>query len=188
MFAVFVCLVAINECATGQHNCDQGCIDTEESFSCTCDSGYRLASDGHSCITDCGGTLTTSSGSFNTPGWPDEYPQEDFQCEWTIVLPNSGATIEFTIDDSAFGINGRPPCTRDHVEFFDGTGNNAASLEKICGLTSMDTVTLTPITTSSSSARVVFTGSANPNRSPTRVGVKVDYKTVTTQSESVHQK
>ena len=97
---------------------------------------------------------------------------------WIILLPDSGATIEFNIDESEFGINGRPPCTNDHIEFFDGTGSNAASLEKICGLTSMDTVTLTPITTNSSRARVVFTGSANPNRSNTRVGVKVNYHTV----------
>jgi hypothetical protein len=74
---------------------------------------------------------------------------------WIIDVDGAEA-IEFNIDDSTFGINGRPPCTNDHIEFFDGTGSNAASLEKICGVLSL--VTLTPITTSSSSARVVFTG------------------------------
>ena len=186
MYAVFVHLVAINECATGVHNCDQGCVDTEESFFCTCDSGYRLGSDGRSCITDCGGRLTTSSGSFQTPGWPNTYPQENFQCEWIVELPNSGATIEFTIDDSAFGINGRDSCTSDHIQFFDGTGTSDALLLRLCG--SHSSVTLTPITTSSSSAKVVFTGSVNADRPASRVGVKVDYTTVTTQSEFVHQK
>ena len=87
-------------------------------------------------------------------------------------------SIEFIIDDSAFGINGRPPCTDDHIEFFDGTGTNATSLDKICGLTGFEEVTLTPITTSSSSARVVFTGSEKPHRAASRVGVRVTYTAV----------
>ena len=87
-------------------------------------------------------------------------------------------SIEFNIDDSAFGINGRGSCTNDHIQFFDGTGSNAASLLKLCG--SRSSVTFTPITTSSSSARVVFTGSVNQNRPASRVGVKVDYITIST--------
>ena len=82
-------------------------------------------------------------------------------------------SIEFTIDNSAFGINGRNPCTNDYIQFFDGTGSNAASLAKLCGFS----ISVNPITTSSSSARVVFTGSVNPNRPASRVGVKVDYTT-----------
>ena len=179
----------INECTEGSHNCEQSCTDTTGSFTCSCDSGFTLAADGRSCTADpvapfCGGTLTAASGSFQTPGYPDSYPQEDFQCVWIIELPNNGATIEFTIDDSAFGINGRDSCTSDHIQFFDGTGTSDALLLRLCGARS--SVTLTPITTSSSSARVVFTGSVNPNRPDSRVGVKVDYTTVTTQSEFVY--
>ena len=159
----------------GISNCEQVCIDTIESFTCSCYDGFALQPDGHSC--ECGGTFTAASGSFETPGYPNGYLQEDLQCVWIIDVPGN-ESIELTIDDSAFGINGRPPCTRDHIEFFDGTGNNAASLKKICGLTSMDTVTLTPITTSSSRARVVFTGSIKPNRSASRVGVRVTYSAV----------
>ena len=171
-----------NECATGQHNCDQGCVDTEESFFCTCNNGYKLASDGHSCITDCGGRLTTASGSFQTPGWPQNYPQEKFQCEWIIELPNTGATIEFTVDDSAFGISGRHPCTNnDYIQFFDG---NANSLLKLCGHAVL--YDFEPITTTSSQARVVFTGSENPNRPPSRVGVKVDYRTIQSKNYIAH--
>ena len=87
-------------------------------------------------------------------------------------------SIQFTIDDSAFGINGRSPCTNDYIQFFDGTGSNDDLLLKLCG--SHSSVTLTPITTSSSSARVVFTGSANRHRPASRVGVKVDYITIST--------
>ena len=177
----------INECLNGQHNCDQGCVDTEESFFCTCNSGFTLASDGHTCEVECGGRLTTAVGSFTSPGYPNGYPENGVECVWTIELPNNGATIEFTIDESPFGINGRPTpaCTNDHIEFFDGTSSNAASLEKVCGLRSMygDNFPST-ITTSTSRARVVFTGS-DASRSRTRVGVRVEYRTVTSESELV---
>ena len=126
----------------------------------------------------CGGRLTAASGSFQTEGYPDSYRFENFECEWTIELPDTRATIEFTIDESAFGINGRPPCTTDHIEFFDGTTTNAASLEKICGLADFyQSDTLPTITTTSSRARVVFTGS-DRTRPVSRVGVRVTYRTV----------
>ena len=152
------------------------CTNTDGSYVCSCNDGYFLQDDGHSCR--CGGRLTAASGSFQTEGWPNSYPRRNFQCEWLIQLPNSRATIEFTIDESAFGINGRHPCTRDHIEFFDGTSNNAASLEKICGLDHFyESDTLPIITTTSSRARVMFTGST-AQRSSSRVGVKVNYVTM----------
>ena len=132
-------------------------------------------------VTDCGGRLTTASGSFQTPGWPQNYPQENFQCEWITELPNTGATIEFTVDNSAFGINGRDPCTNDYIQFFDG---NANSLLKLCGHAGL--YDFEPITTTSSQARVVFTGSENPNRPSSRVGVKVDYRTIQSKNYIAH--
>ena len=163
----------IDECLAGTDNCNQVCTNTDGSFTCSCHDGYELQSNGHSCV--CGGTLTTASGSFQTPGYPDSYPQENFQCVWIIDVAGA-ESIEFNIDDSAFGINGRPPCTNDHIEFFDGTGSNAASLRKTCG--NLARANLTPITTSSSRVGVVFTGSANPHRPASRVGVRVTYTTV----------
>ena len=167
-------VAVIDECALGRDDCDQICINVLEGYTCDCDPGYVLEPDGHTC--KCGGTLTALTGSFQTPGWPNSYPRHNLQCEWIITVPGTPSiSIEFTIDDSAFGINGRPPCTRDHIEFFDGTSTNAASLEKICGLADFyESNTLPIITTTSSSARVVFTGSDRP-RSSSRVGVKVDY-------------
>ena len=157
-------------------------MDTEESYFCTCESGFRLANDGHTCVIECGDLLTTSSGTFSTPGYPVSYPFENFQCEWFIQLPNTGATIEFTINDVAFGIKGSPPCEVDNIEFFDGTSSNAVSLNKICGRTIHYPSGLPIITTTSSVARVVFTGT-DLNRNANRVGVRVDYTTVTSQSE-----
>lgn len=175
----------INECSEGTHRCEQTCSNTGGSYTCSCSGGFTLGSDGRSCIANptdapCGGRLTEPSGSFQTDGWPNNYRQENFQCEWIIDLPDNGATIEFRIDDSAYGINGRPPCSRDHIEFFDGTATNSQSLRKICG--HMSVVNLDDlIVTTSSEARVVFTGSVNRNRPASRVGVKVHYRTIPQQ-------
>ena len=184
-------LLDIDECSEGSDNCAQRCTNTAGSYTCSCNSGFTLAANRQSCTANpttpppttpppdngvCGGRLTAASGSFQTPGWPNNYPQENFQCEWIIELPSSASRIEFTVDDSAFGINGRAPCTNDHIQFFDGTTSNANSLLKLCGV--RRNYDFRPITTTSSRARIVFTGSVNPNRPASRVGVKVNYKTV----------
>ena len=39
----------INECTSRSHNCVQVCTNTAGSFTCSCNSGYTLAADGHSC-------------------------------------------------------------------------------------------------------------------------------------------
>ena len=39
----------INECTSRSHNCAQACTNTAGSFTCSCNSGYTLAADGHSC-------------------------------------------------------------------------------------------------------------------------------------------
>ena len=143
---------------------------------CSCNNGLLLQTDGRSC--QCGGRLTAASGSFQTDGWPNAYRRQNFQCEWIIELPDSSATIQFTIDPSAFGIPGRAPaCTSDHIEFFDGPRSSASSLKKICGLIGFYGGTIPSINTTLSTARVVFTGS-NRNRPPSRVGVKVSYITI----------
>ena len=160
----------INECSSGTHNCEHGCENTDGSFRCICNEGYSLAADGRSC--ECGGRLTAASGSFQTPGWPARYPQEDFQCEWIIEIPNSNARIEYTIQ-SPYGINGRPPCPNDYIEFFDGTDSNADSMHKLCKFENPG-----PMRTSSSQGRVVFQSRVNPYRPSSRVGVKVNYRTV----------
>ena len=185
-WSLFWLLSDINECTGGADNCAQRCTNTAGSYTCSCNSGFTLGADGRSCTADpvsplCGGRLTTASGSFQTPGWPTSYPLDNFQCEWIITLPNTGATIEFTVDDSAYGINGRDPCSTDHIQFFDGTGGNAGSLLKLCGHRNF--YDFTSITTTSSQARVVFTGSSRA-RPASRVGVKVDYRTVTVTSQS----
>lgn len=172
----------VNECS-GSHGCAHRCTNTQGSYSCTCNSGYRLGSDGRSCTIipttapttapsspTCGGRLTSSSGSFQTPGWPHNYPQQNFECEWVIDVDVTGYVLQFTIDSSAYGINGRSPCPTDYLQFFDGTSSSANSLHKVCQFNNPS-----PITTSSSEARVVFVGSQNSQRPASRVGARVSY-------------
>ena len=40
----------VNECHTLNGGCDGTCHNSLGSFSCTCDTGYTLGSDGTSCI------------------------------------------------------------------------------------------------------------------------------------------
>ena len=91
---------------------------------------------------------------------------------WTIDLPNPDATIQLTIDETAYGIKGKNPCPTDHVIFYDGM--TEAEMHKLCKFDLPDE----PIITSTSQGRVVFTGTYFPNRDPRRVGVRVTYTTV----------
>ena len=88
----------------------------------------------------------------------------------------TGFVIRFVVDESAYGINGRPPCTSDNIEFFDGLAGNAESMHKLCRFENPG-----PFFTSSQQARVVFTGTINRNRPQSRVGVKIHYS-ITDQS------
>ena len=45
----FFCSIDIDECATGQHNCPQMCINTDGSFECGCSEGYTMGRHGR-CI------------------------------------------------------------------------------------------------------------------------------------------
>ena len=140
------------------------------SYKCYCNEGYTLARDERSCL--CGGTLTESSGSFQTPGWPLSYPQKDIRCEWIIRLPNASQQIEYTIE-SPYGIDGEPPCFSDYIEFHDGVRRGSVSLQKLCKFSNPG-----PVISSASHARVVFMGSFNLQRPSNRVGVKVSYRSV----------
>ena len=146
-------------------------MNTNSSYECTCNDGYVLESNNHTCTLQCGGTLTGFSGSFQTPGWPNGYPQENFQCEWNIELPNPDASVAFTIDGSSYGINGQSPCQKDYVQFFDGVSKNATSVYKLCYFDRPESIVST-----SFRSRVVFAGSTDNHRPRSRVGVKVNYR------------
>eukprot|EP01124_Arcella_intermedia_P018681 TRINITY_DN257_c0_g1_i2.p1 TRINITY_DN257_c0_g1~~TRINITY_DN257_c0_g1_i2.p1 ORF type:complete len:1093 (+),score=193.29 TRINITY_DN257_c0_g1_i2:407-3280(+) len=45
------CVIDINECVNGTHNCEEICTDTVDSYTCSCGFGAKLNVDGHHC--DC---------------------------------------------------------------------------------------------------------------------------------------
>ena len=147
-------------------------MNSEGSYSCGCRDGYALDDNGKTCSVSCGGRLLDSSGSFQTPDWPTHYPQANFICEWTFNM-SANSSIQFTVDTSAYGINGRHPCQNDHLEFFDGLESDSQSLGRFCKFDVPP-----PITTSTGAARVVFEGREDPNRPPSRKGVRVIYNVI----------
>lgn len=161
----------IDECST-EHNCEHVCVNTDGSYKCACRDGYALDSNGRTCSISCGGILSNTSGSFQTPDWPHRYPQEDFTCVWTIN-PQEPGSIRFVVDSSAYGINGRPPCAHDHIEFFEVIGESSRSLGRYCRLSVPE-----PITVQSEVVKVVFEGRRNRHRPASRKGVRVTYQLV----------
>ena len=52
LLAVYITLCApldINECSTNNGGCAQDCTNTDGSYFCGCNVGYRLNSDGYTC-------------------------------------------------------------------------------------------------------------------------------------------
>jgi len=41
--------IAINECLTDTHGCEQECVNTDDSYRCECRSGYELKRDQRTC-------------------------------------------------------------------------------------------------------------------------------------------
>ncbi|KAG9331741.1 hypothetical protein JZ751_017274 [Albula glossodonta] len=61
----------------------------------------------------CGGDLSGPSGSFNSPGYPNRYP-ENRECIWYIQTA-SGSSIQITIHE--FDVEYHADCTYDLLEF-----------------------------------------------------------------------
>ena len=115
--------------------------------------------------------MTDRNGTFATPGWPDDYPQLNFRCTWTIEDMPAGHPIAFIFNRTAYGIYGNRPCTSDYIEFFDTADLSGASVEKYCGLSAPSQ----PVVIDGVSARVVFQGRTNQNRDIRHVGASVTY-------------
>lgn len=170
IFNFFLLFADTNECSTGDHDCEDICINTEGSYTCSCRQGYELSDNGHSCTISCGGRYTESNGTFHSPDWPLSYPSLDFRCEWIIDLGNNTDTVIDISFHEIYGIHGRNPCPTDYVQVLDDVGQDSTSLGKYCYLKVPD-----PIITSSSKATIVFQASRNHHLA-SRVGVSISYK------------
>ena len=160
----------IDECE-GSHECNQVCTNTIGSYNCSCEENFVLSSDSRTCLPSCTATYTTLSGSFQTPGWPVFYPRLDFTCLWTVDLEeDDNYAIHFSVNRTAYGILGTPPCSLEYLEFHDGLTTSAQSLGKFCYLRVPGDVV-----TSSGQALVAFKA-VDYNRPESRKGARITYE------------
>ena len=175
---MYVHIVDADECELNTHECDQLCINRDGYHECECQEGFYLAPNGKLCIPTCGGHFDKPNGTFHTPGWPDFYPELEFFCEWTIDVNNTflrenrSSALQFTFDDSAYGLGDPSTCYQDYIEFYNDIDSNAQLSEKICSNT-----VPSPFTIISTRVKIVFKGSSRPHTDG-EVGARVIFNIV----------
>ncbi|XP_068604308.1 cubilin [Brachionichthys hirsutus] len=80
----------------------------------------------------CGGELSGPSGSFNSPDYPDRYP-ENRECMWYITT-SAGSSITLTIHE--FDVEFHQDCNYDVLEVYGGPDLTAPRLAQLCTTTS----------------------------------------------------
>ncbi|XP_053163252.1 deleted in malignant brain tumors 1 protein-like [Hemicordylus capensis] len=78
----------------------------------------------------CGGFLPYSSGSFQSPFYPGNYPN-NANCVWEIQV-GSHSRITLTFQSFTLEVCDRYRCTCDYVEIYDGSLNSSPLLGRIC--------------------------------------------------------
>ncbi|CAH1775425.1 unnamed protein product [Owenia fusiformis] len=79
-------------------------------------------------ISSCGGDLTSEHGAFNSPGFPNNYPNS-VECIWTMTA-SAGNRIQLVF--SFFDLQNDVYCNFDYVEVRDG-GLGGTLLGRFCG-------------------------------------------------------
>ena len=89
----------INECSEGTHRCAHTCINEGGSYSCSCQSGYQLTSDGRGCMdvnecsdgTDaCDQICTNTIGSYTcscNSGYQLASDRQTCNGEYSLLIP-----------------------------------------------------------------------------------------------------
>ncbi|XP_045916959.1 cubilin [Micropterus dolomieu] len=80
----------------------------------------------------CGGELSGPSGSFNSPDYPNRYP-ENRECIWYITT-SARSSVTFTIHE--FDVEFHQDCNYDVLEVYGGPNLLAPQLAKLCSTTS----------------------------------------------------
>nr|XP_046226989.1 cubilin [Scatophagus argus] len=80
----------------------------------------------------CGGELSGPKGSFNSPDYPNRYP-ENKECIWYITT-TAGSSITLTIHE--FDVEFHQNCNYDVLEVYGGPDLSAPQLARLCTTTS----------------------------------------------------
>ncbi|CAG2256353.1 FBLN1_2 [Mytilus edulis] len=110
----------INECQTKTDNCQQNCFNTHGSFTCSCESGYTMNSDGAKCtdINECHtGTDNCQQNCRNTHG--------SFlcSCESGYTMNSDGATCTDINECQTGTDNCKQHCLNTHGSFTCSCGS-----------------------------------------------------------------
>lgn len=112
--------------------------------------------------------LLRYTGSFQTPNWPETYPN-NVNYEWKIVLPNQHKRVQLTFE-RPFGIDGfLPGCRKDYLKVYDDASGQVYG--PYCHVNVPER-----IVTSSNVVTVVF--HSGPSHRPSRRGFKANYYSV----------
>uniref|UniRef100_A0AAQ4Q6C7 Metalloendopeptidase n=1 Tax=Gasterosteus aculeatus aculeatus TaxID=481459 RepID=A0AAQ4Q6C7_GASAC len=119
-----------DECSKDNGGCQHECINTVGSYVCQCRHGFVLHENKHDCKeAECEHKIHSPSGTLSSPNWPDKYPSRK-ECTWDITAtPGHRVKIAF----NEFEIEQHQECAYDHLEAFDGDGDTATILGRLCG-------------------------------------------------------
>ena len=121
----------------------------------------------------CGGLLNAASGSFQTPNWPETYPN-NIDCEWRIQLPDANKFVQIRCEEDPFGIAGfLPACEKDYLKFYDGHSKQDTEFGPFCYYTK-------PSATTMSSNKAIAVFHAGPRHNAVRKGFKCLFQSVAT--------
>ena len=88
--------------------------------------GFEVMWDGTA--TGCGGVVSSATGSFASPAYPQPY-HHNAECEWHVRV-SDGSKIQFVFAD--IDLEQSDDCEYDFVELFDGPTASSASLGRFC--------------------------------------------------------
>ncbi|CAF96612.1 unnamed protein product, partial [Tetraodon nigroviridis] len=119
-----------DECSKDNGGCQHECINTVGSYVCQCRHGFVLHENKHDCKeAECEHKIHSPTGTLSSPNWPDKYPSRK-ECTWDITA-TPGHRVKITFNE--FEIEQHQECAYDHLEAFDGDGDQAAILGRLCG-------------------------------------------------------
>ncbi|XP_077347020.1 cubilin isoform X1 [Lithobates pipiens] len=84
----------------------------------------------------CGGDLHMENGAFNSPSYPENYP-ENLECVWNIIsAPGNRLALSFI----SFSLQSSENCSKDYLEIREGD-SGGAFVGRFCGTSLLNNVT-----------------------------------------------